>query len=45
MANQDPPLPGTDQAIDPLDRSGVFTLHRELQLAEMFTEREVNLVV
>jgi hypothetical protein len=44
MANQEPPLPGTDQAIDPLDTSGRFTLHRELQLKEMFTEREVNLV-
>ena len=44
MASQDPTSPESAQPIDPLDETGCFTLHRELSLTEMFTNREVSLV-
>ncbi|MDF1701851.1 MAG: hypothetical protein P1V36_11900 [Planctomycetota bacterium] len=44
MASQDPSSPDSAHPIDPLDETGCFTLHRELRLTEMFTNREVRLV-
>ena len=44
MAHQDPTSPESSPSIDPLDETGCFTLHRELQLTEMFTNREVRIV-
>ena len=44
MDSQDPTSPESAHPIDPLDETGCFTLHRELKLTEMFTNREVRLV-
>lgn len=44
MASQDPSSSESAHPIDPLDEAGQFTLHRELKLTEMFTNREVALV-
>ncbi len=44
MASQDPVTDESAHPIDPLDETGCFTLHRRLELAQMFTRREVRLV-
>ncbi len=44
MASQEPQSPPPGSPIDPLDESGCYTLHNELSLKQVFTNREVDLI-
>jgi hypothetical protein len=44
MASQEPQPPPVGSPIDPLDESGCYTLHNELSLKQVFTNREVRLI-
>ena len=44
MASQEPQSPARGSSIDPLDESGCYTLHNELSLKQVFTNREVQLI-
>ncbi len=44
MASQELPNDASGPPIDPLDESGCYTLHHELTLKQVFTNREVALI-